>query len=486
LKTRLAAAGLLFATLLLGLDGIGRSLWLDEAWVANSINAPTLSEMFYYPNWLQSSPPLFLLASRGTVRVLGLSNRSLRVVPLVMALLATLGLFTAATRLQSLPFAALATAILVFFTPEVEYSHTAKQYSGEVAMSSFVILAAIEYLRQPTARRFGWLAAAFLVAVLFSYPSVFLLPGIVLAVYFSNGRRSLLLTALTGAVLSVLYFVFIRPNVAPELRAYWASDLENGFSKGTLAALAAGIVITAFSLARSKGKLGIREWTQLICVAPCILLVIAGGLGWYPVSYRTRLFAVPGFILIIAMAAEDLSRRLFVNRQVTNAMVGIALAATVLLGIRAHIRSVPTLPKEDVAGAVRFLQTAVPSNDLLLVHPSVGETFRLYTAMYGWSAPPVVYGDTGWPCCPRGKDVHSASSTNDAVVRDLQRMIPTGYSGRIWLLYTIRPTHWDWIGADESKLWRSYLADHGCRVSRPNRRFENLAISTAECGESAR
>ena len=117
MKTRLAAAGLLLAALLLGLDGIGRSLWLDEAWVANSINAPTLSEMFYYPNWLQSSPPLFLLASRGTVRVLGLSNRSLRIVPLAMALLATLGLFTAATRLQSLPFAALATAILVFFTP---------------------------------------------------------------------------------------------------------------------------------------------------------------------------------------------------------------------------------------------------------------------------------------------------------------------------------------------------------------------------------
>jgi hypothetical protein len=481
LRTRLAAAGLLIAALLLGLDGIGRSLWLDEAWVANSINAPTLSEAFYYPNWLQSSPPLFLLASRATVSLLGLSNRSLRVVPLAMALLAALGLFAAASRLLSFPFAVLSTALLVFFTAEVEYSHTAKQYSGEVAMSTVVILTVLEYLRQPTVLHFRWLAAAVAVALPFSYPSVFFLPGVVLAVYFTNWRRSLLLAALAGAVLSVLYVAVIRPNVAPQLRAYWASDLENGFSTGTLAVVAMVVVFTACNVIGSKGKIGIREWTQLICVAPCILLMIAGGLDWYPLSYRTRLFAVPGLILIIAMTAEDFSQRLFIPRRVANAVVGTALAATVSLGVRAHVRSLPGLPKEDVDGAVRFLQTAVPPEDLLLVHPSVGETFRFYVAMYGWSAPPVVYGDTGWPCCPRGQDARPHSSTNEAVTRDLQRMVPAGYSGRIWQLYTIRPTHWDWVGFDESKLWRSYLADHGCVLSPPNRRFENLAISTAEC-----
>ena len=58
---RLATIVLLGFTLILGLYGIERSLWLDEAWVANSVHAPTLHGMFYYPNWLQTSPPLFLL-----------------------------------------------------------------------------------------------------------------------------------------------------------------------------------------------------------------------------------------------------------------------------------------------------------------------------------------------------------------------------------------------------------------------------------------
>jgi hypothetical protein len=290
-----------------------------------------------------------------------------------------------------------------------------------------------------------------------------------------------LLAALSGAVLAILYILMIRPNVASELGAYWASDFENGFTKGALIALATGIAITAFSIMRSKGKFETREWVQIVCVLPCVLLAIASALGWYPLSYRTRLFVVPGFVLIVTMAAEELLRHFFAKQKGVIVAVWAAIAVTVLLGIRGHIRSVPDLPKEDVDGAVRFLKSAVPSNDLLLVHPSVGETFRLYADMHAWMAPPVVYGDTGWPCCPRGKDARAFSSTNEAVVRDLHRMIPAGYSGRIWLLYTIRPTHWDWVGFDESKLWRSYLAEHGCLVSPPNRKFENLAITTAEC-----
>src|SRR5579871_5577016 len=84
------------AALVLGLNGIGRSLWLDEAWVANSILQPSIPEMFNYPDWVQSSPPLFLLASRAAVAALGLSNESLRAVPLAMAVLAAVALFFAA------------------------------------------------------------------------------------------------------------------------------------------------------------------------------------------------------------------------------------------------------------------------------------------------------------------------------------------------------------------------------------------------------
>jgi hypothetical protein len=470
----------LVAALLLGLAGIHRSLWLDEAWVANSIAAPTLREMFYYPEWLQSSPPLFLLASRTAVRLLGLSNTSLRVVPLLLALIATAAMFAVARRALSPAFAALACVLLIFYTAEIEYSHSAKQYSGEVAATTVVLLAAAAYLQKPERSRFRWLAAAVVAALPFSYASVFLLPGIVLAIGYTSPRRALALTGVAGAVLATLYVFFIRPNLGYQLRAYWASEPESGLSRGVLAAVIAMIAVALVSVARSHGKPSWREWTQIVCVLPCILLAVVGAFGWYPMSYRTRLFLFPCFLIPALMGLEDLAA-LFFRNSAANAAAGLALAVAVVFGIRSEVHSHPDRPKEDVDGAVRFLQRTVAAGDLLIVHPSVGESFRLYAAMHGWTSAPVRYGDTGWPCCPRGKIARPGISTRQAVIADLDRMVPPGYSGRVWMLYTIRPTHWDWVGLDESNVWRDHFTDRRCAMPKPYLLFENLAITFAVC-----
>jgi Dolichyl-phosphate-mannose-protein mannosyltransferase len=476
---RLTGAGFIAIALVLGLRGIGRSLWLDEAWVANSIAAPSLGGMFYYPAWLQSSPPMFLLASRLAVRALGPSNAAFRAVPLLMALAATGGMFAAARRVLSWPFAALASTLLVFFTAEIEYSHSAKQYSGEVAATVFILLAAIRYLQKPEPRRACWLAAAFAFALPFSYAAVFLLPGVFVAM--GKGRR-LKMAVLPALVLLVLYALLIRPNFGEGLRAYWASESDSGLSWGTAAALVAAVAVTAVSLARARGKPGWREWTQIVCVLPCILLVVAGALGWYPQTYRTRLFVFPCYVLAVLAGLEDFARALFGRRA---AEAGALLAAGVVaaIGVRAQIHTDPNRPKEDVDGAVSHLQRIVSAEDLLLIHPSVGESFRLYARLHHWMTPPAIYGETGWPCCPRGRLVKARSSTRRSVIADENRMVPAAYSGRVFLLYTIRPTHWDWAGLDESNVWRDNLVDRGCVLPKPDLRFENLAITFAVCGE---
>jgi hypothetical protein len=196
-------------------------------------------------------------------------------------------------------------------------------------------------------------------------------------------------------------------------------------------------------------------------------------------SYRTRLFLFPCFLIVALMGLEDMSGWIFKRR--ADAAAWLALAAAVLLGIRSELRSRPNFPKEDVDGAVRFLERTVAPDDLFIVHPSVGESFRLYSSVHGWTSPPVTFGDTGWPCCPRGKIARPGASTRKAVIADLDRMIPPRYSGRVWLFYTIRPTHWDWVGLDESNVWRDYFSDRGCAMPKPYLQFENLAITFAVC-----
>ena len=62
---------------------LSKSLWLDEAWVANSVLEPTWRHMFYYERWAQTTPPLVLVCMRGAVSLFGSGEIALRVVPFV-------------------------------------------------------------------------------------------------------------------------------------------------------------------------------------------------------------------------------------------------------------------------------------------------------------------------------------------------------------------------------------------------------------------
>ncbi len=224
-------------TLALGIFGIQRSLWLDEAWVANSVLAPSLSGMFYYPDWLQSTPPLFLLLTRAAVHVFGVSNTAFRLVPLALALAAIAGMVAVSTRLLSRPFSALACALLTFHPTTIEYSRTCKQYSGEVAATVAILLCTVLYLQQPTRRRFYWLTAAFVLTLPLAWSTVFLIPGVAIAVWAHGGfRRAGTLVLISIGVLAILYVAFIRPNISPEFRAYWTATAQN-LSPGLLAAV---------------------------------------------------------------------------------------------------------------------------------------------------------------------------------------------------------------------------------------------------------
>jgi hypothetical protein len=60
----LVLVGLAVAGVMIRVQFLERSLWLDEAWVANSIRAASLRNAIYYDAWLQTTPPLFVALNR--------------------------------------------------------------------------------------------------------------------------------------------------------------------------------------------------------------------------------------------------------------------------------------------------------------------------------------------------------------------------------------------------------------------------------------
>ena len=476
MAARIAITLLVLATLAFGLYGIERSLWLDEAWVANSVHAPTLGEMFYYPGWLQTSPPLFLLLERAIVRVFGLSNAALRGVPVALEI-AAVGLFyAAARRLVSLPLAVLAATLVAFHPVAIEYSRTAKQYSGEVAATAAILAAASVYLGKPSPQTFRALLLTLSVAILLSYPSVFLIPGVIVAVWASGERRrAVWLTVTASAISAILYLLFIRPNYSPALREFWAISPEHI----SPALFATAIVLCVVALTRFYA-MNPRQWMYPVCAAPGLLLAASSALGWYPATTRTWLFVLPCLVMLLAMMSAE-----FLNgwpRLIPAVSIIAWVAAVALPGVAGwrQVHQHRNQPEEDFARAVLFLRQHAQPSDLLLVHPSVKEGFELYAIMEDYTAPRPVYGATGWPCCVRGHLAPPHSSSRQAVVDDLEAKIPRGFSGRVWLIYSSRPTQWDYTGLDEGNLWRSQAWAMGCPPE-GFVAFTNVAISRMYC-----
>ena len=476
-----SSAAILATVFGLGLFGIGRSLWLDEAWVANSIRQPTLRGMFFYPHWLQTTPPLFLLLVRAVVRLTKPSNVAFRAIPLLLAL-ASAGLMLAlARRVISPQLAALATAFVALNFTALEYSRTLKQYSGELASSVALLLAASYYLFQPGRKNLALLCGALAITLPLSYPNAFLVPGIVLAVWVTGGALcALSFAGIAATELFAMYWLLIRFNLAVKLHTFWDAAVDNKMTAGL--AVAIGFCLLAFirhAVLCLRRKATPRDWMSLICVLPCLLLALAAAADLYPISHRNRLFVIPCFVLLAMMAVEDVLGKLKARKTAG------ALAIPLVLGLAGYaiadqVIGARDVPQEDYAGAVAFLHQHVAPSDLVLVHACCQEGFLLYSAMQGWQHPHLLFGDTGWPCCARGQSVGSGLSTEAAVVADVDAKIPRGYSGRIWLLFTRRPTHWAYTGLDEGEVWRKHLWDRGCPPA-AYLSFAGLAISPMTC-----
>ncbi len=186
-----------------------------------------------------------------------------------------------------------------------------------------------------------------------------------------------------------------------------------------------------------------------------------------------RLWVLPCFVLMLLMEVESLLRARAV-------IAAVATALVVLYGIRGEAAQQRYGTEEDLHGAFRYLKQHVAEQDLVLVHAAVREGFLLYAAMDGWQGPAPIFGSTGWPCCARNRDAAPRRSTEQSTVRDLDRMIPKNFRGRIWLYYPTRPSHWDYTGLDEGGLWRKHTWEKGCTPG-PYIALKNLTLNPMYC-----
>jgi len=135
----LATALIVVCGLVLLARGMNKSLWLDEAWVANSTLGNTLSETSYHSTMIHTSPAGFLVLVRWTNKLLKFSNISLRVVPFFSGMVALMCMAYLGFKLLHTVVATWSATLFSFSPLAIYFSHALKQFSSELMCSVLLL-----------------------------------------------------------------------------------------------------------------------------------------------------------------------------------------------------------------------------------------------------------------------------------------------------------------------------------------------------------
>ena len=210
-------------------------LWWDEAFVGVNLLKRGYLDLLRPLDYAQVCPLLFLWAELSAVKLLGFSEWSLRLVPLVSAI-ASVFLFRhmAGRVLRGLPLLMAVGIFAVSYHP-IRHAADVKPYASDLLVGMILLALAIEWNRDRSRTSWLWGLAAFApLALGFSHPAVFVAGGIGLAlgpaVWKSGARTSQVahgafLVATAGSFLA-LYLLFTRAQASATLAgmsAQWAT-----------------------------------------------------------------------------------------------------------------------------------------------------------------------------------------------------------------------------------------------------------------------
>ncbi len=506
------------------IKGITLSFWMDEAWVANSLMTDSLSAMFYYERWLQTTPPGFLLLARWLVDVLGVSPISLRLLPEVSGALGVVLVAFLSGRLLPPPFGFLSATMVALSPTAVEYSWMLKQYSGEFLVGALLLVAAWRDSEERSQRTFIVLLAAVVFGLMFAYGSVFCVAGIIA---FELNRsliaqehagpdqpratiRIAMLCVIAAAVLAFEYFVLVRFNTSPELSRFWTTTAVHGSNEDVLQrvfrhlvvfarhfpiphgfvtpSLAAGCLAVGTYIAvalRHRDGHPSADWLIFVAIVPVAGIVASTFAGLYPNSARTSLVLVPAVALVIGVSAAGLGAymsRAWPGRGLVASLyrTGVGVASVVMVAAGVANVWVPEV-YEDYRGAVGYIGQRAAGDDIVFVHSCCDEGTRLYRRLEPWPvSPTLVVGTTGQACCR--PDVEVVKHRPEDVKADVLRAVPAAFQGRVWVLYVDRPDYWRYSAhAAEGPVITEALTEAGCRAGNVVK-FTQMAVSVSDCG----
>jgi len=313
------------------------SVWSDEAMLALNVASRSFGELLAPLNHDQYAPLLFLWSERLGVLAAGVSEWTLRAVPLLSGifLIIVVGILT--RRLLGNAAAVVAMTITAFCPALIFYSTEAKPYGVDALVSAGLVYLAVKVVDQPDSRRaLGVLLMAGVLAIWLSSPAVFTLAGVGAALLLVRPpitpARILAVGGCWAVSFVTAYVLFYsRASLSEYITQFWADtyfdlgSLESVIESCVLViATMRGVFLGASSFAERitgpyamalllwllllpLGLIGavhagrIRgAWVPVLLLGPGLAMALTSLLGMYPMVARFALFAVPLWIVLVA------------------------------------------------------------------------------------------------------------------------------------------------------------------------------------------
>jgi uncharacterized membrane protein len=516
----LILGGLVLAGVITRVQFLDRSLWLDEAWVANSICAASLPQAIYYDDWLQTTPPLFVALSRLVTAVFGTSNVAFRALPALSGIVSVLLFSFIALRLLTPSFAMIAVLLFVFSPRVILYSQSLKQYSTDALSTISLLVLGSVYIQNRAGRWFYLLLAAFVVLSFLSYPAMLFLPFFLYAAMTKfdlqsrandtqgairlNWRGFFLVVALAVLVFGTNYWFFIAPNKTSALAEFFPEGFYQGQTLAEFLEFYGGLLLTLTGFFFFGGSAVLRVVAVLITVmgfihlwvpqtksprhessrtavlltAPIAGIVGLNLLGFFPLpgfDHRILLFVFPITVLAFCLGLQflaNLASRLISSRWANVKAISVenVLGSAVFVGLLCLVwlffNTVGLKPffaeeYEDSEKAIAYVAQRLQTNDVLYIHATMREQFKLYNRAPLGTAN-IVYGKIGMPCCPR-KDYRSPQQESAKDIADEILALSNVAAGRfLWLLITDRALNRVYAQRNDIEIFERGLADRGC------------------------
>jgi hypothetical protein len=226
-------------------------------------------------------------------------------------------------------------------------------------------------------------------------------------------------------------------------------------------------------------------------LVPLLTLIAANAAKQYPFGVpRVDLFILPSLVVVLTLATEivfdnlgnRLPRRRFAPESSSHSLIvtgGLIVVLSISCCYLMRRRGLSMW--EDAKSGVRYVVEHGGTSDLIYVHASASEQFKLYTKIFGSPTAPVSLGDTGWVCCPRDKDLALTNNNAAYMIQDFDAKVPRGIHKTVWLIYTGRWDHWARnLGRDEPAFMRKRLVDQGCGPG-VSPLFHNFVVDRFSC-----